>query len=203
MPTVTSATEICNIALTRLGHEQITSFPAVSGDGKAGRLCNLHYVPTRDAVLRAHPWNFAIKRATLAQDGSFTADDLDEYTYSYPLPEDYLKLIRTDLDALNYVDVDYRIEHGTNGSVMRSNEGSVFIEYIARIEDVARYDSLFVDLLAQRLAAEMAIAFTDTQTAAKGMWEVYDLKLREARGVDSQEGIPRDIQANQWLYSRA
>jgi hypothetical protein len=201
MPTVTSATEICNLALTRLGHGEISSFPAVSGDGKAGRLCNLHYGPTRDAVLRAHPWNWAIKRATLAQE-VFTADDLDEFTYSYPMPSDYLKVIRTDLEALNFVDVDYRIEHGTNGTVMRTNEGSVFIEYIARIEDVARYDPLFVDILAQRLAAEMAIAFTDTQTAAKGMWEIYDMKLREARGVDSQEGVPRDIQANQWLNSR-
>ena len=199
MPTVTSATEICNMALTRLGHNnEISSFPAVAGDGKAGRLCNLHYVPTRDAVLRAHPWNFAIKRVDLAQD-DYTASDNDEYTYRHSLPDDCLKVIRTDLDAANFVDVDYRIE----GRKIASNEESVFIEYIARIEDVSLYDALFVDVLAQRLAAEMAIAFTDTQTAAKGMWEVYDLKLREARGVDAQEGIPRDIQANTWLYSRA
>ena len=134
-----------------------------------------------------------------ARQDTFTASDNDEFTYRYSLPEDCLKVIRTDLEALEYVDVDYRIE----GRKIRSNEGAMFIEYIARIEDVTLYDALFVDLLAQRLAAELAIAFTDTQSAAKGLWEVYDLKLREARGVDAQEGVPRDIQANLWLYARA
>ena len=191
---VTSDVEICNIALTRLGHQQVT---ALTENTKQGRLCNLHYGPTRDAVLRAHPWNFAIKRATLAQD-TFTADDLDEYTYRYSLPTDCLKVIRTDLDALNIVDVDYRIE----GRKIATNEGSVFIEYIAQITDVSLYDALFVDLLAQRLSAELAIAFTDTASTAEGHWKIYNAKLNEARGVDAQEGVPRDIQANTWVNAR-
>jgi hypothetical protein len=52
MPTATSSIELCNLAPTRLGHGEISSFPAVPGYGKAGRLCNLHYGPTRDVVLR-------------------------------------------------------------------------------------------------------------------------------------------------------
>ena len=58
-----SEVQICNLALAKIGDQQITS---LTENSKAGRLCNLVYEPLRDATLRAHPWNFAITRETLA-----------------------------------------------------------------------------------------------------------------------------------------
>ena len=49
MPTVTSAEEIVNMALTKLGHDEIT---AIGESNKAGRLSARWYVPVRDALLR-------------------------------------------------------------------------------------------------------------------------------------------------------
>ena len=71
---------ICANALRRLGDDPITS---LTDDTERARLCNAFYAPARDLVLRAHPWNFAITRATLAQLSDTPAF---EYSYQYALP---------------------------------------------------------------------------------------------------------------------
>jgi hypothetical protein len=76
-------TKICNMALTRLGHDQISS---LTENTKGASLCSLHYDVCRDALLRAHPWNFAIARAALAQEATTPNH---EYSYRYTLPIAY------------------------------------------------------------------------------------------------------------------
>ena len=63
MAIVTSFVDICNRAITFLGSERITS---LDDDTKEGRACKAIHEQTRDNVLRAHPWSFAMKRAALA-----------------------------------------------------------------------------------------------------------------------------------------
>jgi hypothetical protein len=55
---------IANMALSRIGHHNEVTVLADSGS-EAQRQCYLHYEPARDALLRAHPWNFAVKRTKL------------------------------------------------------------------------------------------------------------------------------------------
>jgi hypothetical protein len=210
-----SETSIANLALTRLGHSTITS---LSQGTKAADLCALHYPICRDALLRAHPWNFSIRRVTLGQ--SATAPN-HEFTYYHVLPADCLKVIRTDWEAdfTNSTAVygfpgmngygseiaPYRIEsHADLGKVLLTNEATVKIEYIAQVTDPALFDPLFVDLLAQRLAAEISVAFTDTQTMTKAMWDMYQAKLAEARTTDAQEGTAREVvDTSPWIAARA
>lgn len=59
----TDAVAICNSALLKIGTEKITS---LSDNTKRAIICNEQYAKIRDQVLRAHPWNFAIKRVTLS-----------------------------------------------------------------------------------------------------------------------------------------
>jgi hypothetical protein len=198
MPTVTSETQICNLALVRIGTAQIG---ALTEANKRAESCNLHYGPTRDAVLRAHPWNFATRRAELAQQDA--PHPTFEFAYKYPVPDDFLKLIRTDLEAAGCTEgIDYRLETDGEALCLMSNEAAHFIEYTARVTNVGLFDALFVDVLAARLAAEICPYIVDNAALAGKLLEVYDAKLREARGVDAQEGIPRDITANAWLMSR-
>ena len=73
---------ICSNALRRLGDDPIT---ALTDDTERARLCNAFYVPSRDLVLRSHPWNFAVTRATLAQ---LSDTPVYEYGYQYAFPND-------------------------------------------------------------------------------------------------------------------
>lgn len=205
-----SEVEICNLALTRIGHVTIASLTESS---KAATLCNLHYHPTRKSTLRAHPWNFAIRRATLAL--SATTPN-HEFTYRHALPTDCLKVIRTSWETSEGVSgaavygfpgvhgyagepVPYTIE----GRYLLCNEDTAKIEYIADITDTTTFDELFTDVLAQRIAAEICLALTDNATAAKSMWDVYATKLAEARTVDATEGTARNVvDTSAWIMAR-
>lgn len=216
---VTSVLEIYNLGVTRLGHEQMSS---ETENTKAGRLCRLHYPLLRDSVLRAHPWNFAIRRATLAQ---LSVTPAFEFTYAYALPTDpkCLKVVRTSYEANGFsstaiygypglvsygeMPIEVRVEtinvSGTPVKALLSNEATMSIEYIAQITDVSLFDDLFTDCLAARLAAELAFPLTDNQSATKTMMDLYQMKLAEARVVDAQEGSPRDVvNTDPWLIAR-
>lgn len=216
---VTSVLEVYNLAITRIGHEQLSS---ETENTKAGRLVRLHYPTIRDAILRAHTWNFAIRRASLS---ALSTTPVFEYLYAFALPTDpyCLKVIRTSYEADGFsssaiygypgmvsygtIPIEYRIEtinhSGTPVRVLLSNESTMSIEYIARIEDVSLFDPLFVDCLAARLAAELSIPLTDNQAATKTLLEIYQMKLSEARVMDAQEGSPRDVvNTDPWLIAR-
>jgi hypothetical protein len=198
MPTVTSPEEIVNMALTKLGHDEITT---IGEANKAGRLSARWYVPVRDALLRSHPWNFAVKRASLASSATDTPEF--EYEYSYPLPSDFLKMIRTYAESEGFED-DYRIEHGTDGTVLRSHDDAdVEIEYIARVTDVSRFDPIFVQCLALNLAAAMCMALADNANLLMAIKEELKEITPAARTTDAQEGTPRAMMADPWVTARA
>lgn len=195
MTAITSDVGICNLALTRLGHSAIS---AIGESTKGGQLTDIHYEATRDAVLRAHPWNFAILRAELAQADA----DNSEYAYQYALPSTSgsycLKVLRTWLEAQGLED-DYRIE----GRYLLSNETTVEIEYIGRVLSVGQYDALFIQVLALTLAMRMAIPLTNNRALLAELREELKDIQPAAQSVDAQEGTPREIVDNRgWLFSR-
>ncbi len=189
---VTSAEEICNIALSLLGAEEIEN---LSDQTKEAMLCNRQYGRIRDSVLRQHTWNFAVRRVALPQDD---ATPVFEYDYQFSMPADFMRMVRTDAAAAGY-DEDYRIESTSDGMKLLSNDGVVSIEYVAKITNVALFDAAFVDVLTARLAAEMAYPLTDNATLAQNMMTLFQDKLREARNLDATEGTPREISRSGWL----
>ena len=176
---------ICSNALRILGDDPITS---LTDDTERARLCNSLYVPARDAVLRSHPWNFAITRATLAQ---LSTTPAYEYAYQYSLPTDpyCLRVL-----SMEYQDYIFKIEHlaGT-GRVLLTDESTAKILYIAKVTDTAQFDSLFVDTLTAKMALELSFPVTNSVTLQAQMQKLYQLKLSEARSIDGQEGFMDDL----------
>ena len=68
--------QICNLALTRIGHTLITSTaepPALDGGDKASDALNALWDAKRDALLALAPWPFAMRRVALDyEDGLIT-----------------------------------------------------------------------------------------------------------------------------------
>jgi hypothetical protein len=176
---------ICSNALRILGDDPITS---LTDDTERARLCNALYGPSRDAVLRAHPWNFAITRVTLAQ---LSTTPAYEYSYQYALPTDpyCLRVL-----SMEYQDYIFKVEHlsGT-GRVLLTDEGTAKILYVAKVTDTAQFDSLFVDTLTAKLALELSFSVTNSVALQAQMQKLYQLKLSEARSVDGQEGFIDDL----------
>ena len=76
------------------------------------------------------------------------------------------------------------------------------VKYTALITDVTQYDTLLVDTLAARIAADLAQPLLQSTSAMEQMWQMYELKLREAKFVDAQEQMQDVLDADYWLESR-
>jgi len=168
-----SVVDICNGALNQLGASTILT---LTEDSKNARLCNARYTQVRDAVFRSHPWNCLQKRVQLAADTDTPAWG---FTKQYTLPADCLRV----LTILDY-DADYKIE----GRKILTDNSTMKILYISRIEDPNEYDELLRETLSAALAADIAYAVTSSNPTASNMYNLFQDKLKDARFVDSTEG---------------
>lgn len=182
-----SEVEICNRALVKLGEKTILS---LTDDSKPARTCNLLYKPTRNYVLRNHPWNFAIKRVEMARN---TEDPVYDYAYSYKLPSDCLRVLIPNREQWEY---------GIEGRNLVTDYPDSFLKYIRRVEDPNQMDESFQESLACKLAAEMAVTLSDNDARHKDMVKLYQLSITEARSVDAMEDGPKWLTSEEWLESR-
>jgi hypothetical protein len=168
-----SVVDICNGALNQLGASTILT---LTEDSKNARLCNARYTQVRDSVFRSHPWNCLQKRQQLAADTNTPAWG---FTQQYTIPSDCLRI----LTILDY-DSDYKIE----GRKILTDNSTMKILYISRVEDPNEYDELLRETLSAALAADIAYAVTSSNPTATNMYRLFQDKLKEARFVDSTEG---------------
>jgi len=168
-----STVDICNGALNQLGATTILS---LTEDSKNARLCNSRYTQVRDAVFRSHPWNCLQERVELA---SSTDTPAWGYSFKYNLPGDCLRLLR----ILDF-DSNYQVE----GKAILSNNETMKILYISRVEDPNQYDELLRETLSAALGSDIAYAITSNNTTSQNMLVTYQEKLKDARFVDSTEG---------------
>jgi len=266
---MTTEVSICNIALSRIGQPAMTgtTIALLAGTDEAQRQCTIQYEPSRDALLRSHPWNFAVKRTRLitqaetadtitgatkanpcvitavahgladgdrvliASVGGMTqindryysinvlttntfellGENSTSYTtytsggtalrvpasgfdYWFTLPTDCLRVLTVDEDLYTY--------KNENGRLLYS-EDEADLTYVAKITDVNVFDAQFVDLLAQKIAAEIAMKLSDNANLTSSLWQVFSNKQREARAFDAMEGgTPDGIYADGWINSR-
>ena len=69
---MSSALDICNLALNRIGQPSIDDKvdpPNLTGEDEASQACNLLYEPKRDALLEMYPWRFAMHMIYLDHEG--------------------------------------------------------------------------------------------------------------------------------------
>ena len=195
-----SVVDICNEAMDLLGAATIT---ALTENSKEARLCNRRFETVRDAVIRAHPWNVAITRATLAKDAAAPAFG---FTNQFTLPTDpyCLRVLsfwnsNVDSDVAAY---DSQVMFKIEGRKVLSNEGSCKITYLARVTDTEQYDPLLSSTIAHKLAAETAYAITGSNSVTQGMQQLYELRLKEARSIDAMEGVPDKLIADDFINIR-
>jgi hypothetical protein len=185
-----SVVEVVNIALTHLGSELISSLTEGS---KAAVHANAHWLNVRQAVLRAYPWACAKKWVQLAP----TIDPVlnPNYTYSFLLPEDCMRVVGTNID-----DDEWEIESGR----MLYNNNLLVLCYVQDIgDDVPSYDPLLVQALGLRMAHTLAYTLTQSNAIRDTMWENYRKITNEARTVNSQENVAkRQWIADTWEQSR-
>jgi hypothetical protein len=189
-----SVVDICNSALNLLGASTIS---ALTDDSKNARLCNQRYEPVRNRVFRSHAWNCLHKRVQLAQNSTVP---VVEYSYAYALPSDCLRVLKIHNGSTDSIksDIDYKIE----GRNIVTNEGTVYIIYIAIDTDPNNYDTYLQESISHQLAADLAYAVTNNATLADKYMVRADERLREARFIDATENSLGTIESSEFTDAR-
>ena len=188
-----SKVDLANEALLLLGSNTITSF--TDNDSNAV-LVNRFYPSERDAVLRSNRWNCAITTANIA---SLATAPIIDWEYKFTLPTDPYCLRVLDVRT---VTGDIRLDHEIHGRELLTEESTVDITYIQRLEDTTQFDSLLYQALVFRMAWKLAFPIMRSHTVMGQMGQMYEAVVREARTIDSQEGTPETIETDTLLDLR-
>lgn len=159
-----SETDIANDALGRLG---ISPIMALSDSSKQAQFADRFYEQTRDEVLASHAWNFAIRRATLAQ---LSTPPPFEWQYAYQLPTDHIRLLRLNNYYIDEISESYAME----GTTLLTDAETAEIKYIGRITDVTLYPPLFVEALSIKLASKLSAPLTGRFDQPTALMQEYD-----------------------------
>jgi len=171
-------TGICNLALVHVGNRQITSIDA---EEQAARICKALYDQTLDEMLRMHPWNFAIKRATLS---AFVDAPLSGWAYQYGLPADFMRSVQLNGYEADEIRSDYQIENGR----LLTDYDIAQLRYVAKITDPTLYDPLFIEAFALKLASKIAVPLTgNRELGPQFNAEFNSIALPRARRIDAAE----------------
>lgn len=153
---MSSATEVCNIALMRIGNTNTISDleNEITTEAIA---CRTFFNSCRDLLLRAAPWPFASKRIALAEMGTPPAN----WTHRYALPADCIAARRIVQDGLRVPREDQKIpfEVATEAGqrVLYTDMPQAVLLYTYRVEDLNLWDPVALSALSYLIASEISM----------------------------------------------
>ena len=192
---IISQVQVCNSALLKVGTDIISD---INEGARAAVICRTLFAYLQDEVMAASPWRFATRSVVLYPNGNtppFT------YTFAYDIPQDCLRLLSPDDDALIW-----KVEDGgdwSNDEVqILSNESSLNMRYIFRQNDYSQWTSLFAETLAWRIAMELALSITRSIPMKQECEKSYKEALAQARAINAVIGTPVPLEADIWSKAR-
>jgi hypothetical protein len=190
-----SETSIVNQALGFLGANPITS---LNDDSTSAQLMRDNYPFIRDAVLTEAAWTFATDRL------AGTTADMDAWgkKYKHGLPLDWMQVLRVYRDVSNDHRLLKSIGWTREGNFILTNEATVYMWGIKRITDTSLFSPAFVQCLSTRIAADLCMAITESVKQQATLYQLYDIKLKEAINADGVQGANEMIQSNTLLDAR-
>ena len=177
-----SSIALCARALLKIGAETIQSFDDGTLEAEVAR--NL-YPSTRDALLSAHPWNFATAQARLPK---LVATPAADYANAFQLPADFLRALSAGSGGRGR-GLDYRIFERR----LLTDGDEAMLTYVFR-PDESGFPPFFDQALIARLAAEFAMPLTESTTQAEALAGVAELEFRRARLIDAQQEVPLGVE---------
>ena len=162
-------TQICNLALARLGDARIA---ALSDATAQAQYCSLFYAQTLEELQTEFDWQFCRKLASLTADATPPAFG---YARRFAVPSDFLRLIR-----LNGIDEDENFSKWeiVDGFIHTDLAAPAQIEYIAHVTDAAKFPAVFVEILSAKLATNLALPLTGSKELFAQMAEVFSSNVQ-------------------------
>lgn len=194
---VTTSTQICNMALSRLGAETISNLD--DDESINAGWCKFIYPRARNWLLRKHEWVFAIRRETLALPGG---DNLTPYTYKYQKPANMLRF----LELLDYTYAKPLVAAPNSWIIedqyIYANLENAVARYIWEVTNTQRFDETFVQVLALLIAHRLTMWITVNDRIRTEVYQQFRFEMREAIGLDSISSESLEAEPPLWTDSR-
>lgn len=204
-----SVVGIVNMALQRIGAK--SSITALTDGTPNAIKANTVWEYIRDEVIEAVKPKFATVRTVLAQSATDPANT-DVYEFAYPLPVDYICLAddHEDDPAVWPGDVgpyvfeelsltDQTLCLMTNYDSTTDGYYDVFLTYIRKVTDPAKYTPSFINALAFRLAAELCLTIAESGSKYEAMMNLYLKALKKAKaGSRAQDYLENEKGDSSW-----
>lgn len=189
-----STVDICNKALGWLGSDRITSLDDPSVGAK---LCKDNYAGLRDAVLEESDWSFAIKRVVLAPSAILPTFG---YGNKMLLPADCLRVI-TCSDSAN-LDDENDLQWETEDGHVMCDVNILYVKYVSSVTDESKFSPTFVEALASRIAADLAIPLSKSRELMSDMWALYGRKVKASSSSNGMQGKNKRIKSDSFIKCR-
>lgn len=195
-----SKVDIGNMALIHLGIKPITSLNEAS---KPAQTINLFFDSTRDAVLRAHFWNFASKTEQLV---AISGELLPGWLYLYAQPPQCLciRKVFDDTTIPNPKPSEYKptLSPTSNQRSIAANVSPAYIEYTMQIVDPNLFDTAFIKAFSRLLASELAQPLTGNAKMVEDNLKIYGLLIDEAKRMNASESNIKPNRTSSYIDER-
>ncbi len=186
---MSTSVSICSNALLMLGAQTIND---LNEDTDRAKLAGNLYPQVRDEMLRAHPWNCAIKRVILSPDLDMPAFG---YTYQFTLPSDWIR-------TMSVGDYGKEIDYRSEGRKILADTDTLKLRYVFHNKNEGSWDAGFIDVMTLAMAARMAYAITQSAALEQQRIQELEMTLKRARAADGQDDPPETFGDFRLLSSR-
>ncbi|MDR1276571.1 MAG: hypothetical protein LBL72_09370 [Candidatus Accumulibacter sp.] len=177
---MTNRIQICSNALLMLGAQTINDFD--EGSDRSKLAANLYPMTVED-VLRAHPWNCAVKRVVLSPDQTAPAFG---YAYRFSLPSDWLR-------TLSVGDAGRETDYRSEGRKLLADVRVLKLRYVFLNDREETWDAALANVVTMAMAWRMAYAITQSASVEQLRFGVYENALKRAKAVDGQDDPPETL----------
>lgn len=184
-----SKVDIVNMALAEIGVESISDIDESTEQAKKAKL---FYENSRDSMLRAYPWRFALKQWNAA---SVTdSEAFKNYKYAFRRPVDCLRYLHPVVDG---------ICAEAAGDFIYADEDPFDFIGIKSIDTEGSFDPMFIEAFSLKLALKLCVILTNSNTLRDRLKADLEEFMKKSEVKSALEGPREEWQfKSSWLEAR-
>lgn len=181
-----SKVDICNMALSFLGMRAVASLSEHTPEAIGAER---FYGIALEQVLRDYPWKFAQRRERLAL-VDVPEGWTREYAFAYAYPKNALRLHHL-IEPCGAKSKKFQVAADETRTIMLSDISDALGAFTAKVDDITRFDPMFVQAMARKLQALLVKPLLkNNPSLVKEAEELYALEIARAKTADAREGEP-------------
>ena len=200
---ISSETEICNLALLKVGQNTISSYDDLNDQSVQAQLCRYTYDQARQSLLSQYQWSFACREDALTQIEAETKPI--KYSFRYSLPENFLRLV-TLYDSANretIANTGYKPAYDIQSGQLLTDISGCKMKYVFDQGIVSQMSPLFVDAIVLSVAMRITKLLNDSSTYLQQLQQDYQMTFMQAKIEDARQKQINQVQSYpMWMESR-